>query len=374
MSGDVALSIPSESSNAIVFAVTDETIKKFEEYKSLRVKDIHDKAQLSAVHDARMELVRARTSVDKTRKAMNEQHQKQIDENNARAKKLLGTITPIEDALRAEEDRVEKELDEEREREKAAKLAQRKSNLSEIVGGYTDMLRAYPDDYLLSVSETVFNTLCKELPVTVSVRKAADEAAVERRKKEEEAAAEARRIEEQHRIALAAQQEEERKRQAEQAAELERQRQELERKRNELAEQERKQREEQEKAQREIEEQRLAVERERQEQERQRQQEEERRLAAIKAAEEAESRKQAELKLAEERRQREEQEKARIESLKPAVTRLSEWADAVRSYGLGEFGKLQLEGESAKIGERVIWQFEAAMSAIGCDLERSVSV
>ena len=166
--------IPTGETNqphTILFSVTSETVKRFEGYRDLKVTDIRDKGQLAAVHTARMELVKARTTVDKIRKEMNEDHNKEIKNNNEKAKGLLSLFEPIELHLKNEEERAESELEAERVASKNKLLNDRKAAMAEVVGEFKDILAAYPDDYLSSVSASVFDPLLMTLRVQVEGRK-----------------------------------------------------------------------------------------------------------------------------------------------------------------------------------------------------------
>ena len=160
--------IPTGETNqphTILFSVTAKTVKRFEGYRDLKVTDIRDKGQLAAVHTARMELVKARTTVDKIRKEMNEDHNKEIKNNNEKAKGLLSLFEPIELHLKNEEERAESELEAERVAAKHKLLNDRKAAMAEVVGEFRDILAAYPDDYLSSVSASVFDPLLMTLRV-----------------------------------------------------------------------------------------------------------------------------------------------------------------------------------------------------------------
>ena len=201
--------IPTGETNqphTILFSVTSETVKRFEGYRDLKVTDIRDKGQLAAVHAARMELVKARTTVDKIRKEMNEDHNKEIKNNNEKAKGLLSLFEPIELHLKNEEDRAESELEAERVAAKNKLLNDRKAAMAEVVGEFKDILAAYPDDYLSSVSASVFDPLLMTLRVQFEGRKqlaeqqrianeAAEKAAAD--KAESEAKAEVERLKQQ---------------------------------------------------------------------------------------------------------------------------------------------------------------------------------
>ncbi len=99
-SKDTFLSVP----------VTPAMIEKFKTYP-MKIDDITDKKSLKLVHDRRIELRNARTSVDKARKKMNEDARAEIERNNATYKAVLAELAPIEEALTAEEERVEKAIE-----------------------------------------------------------------------------------------------------------------------------------------------------------------------------------------------------------------------------------------------------------------------
>ena len=189
------INVPPETAapEVVLLSVTATTIKRFESFRALRVADIHDKGQLKAVHDARMELVKARTTVDKVRKEMNDDHQREIKLNNEKAKGLIEQFAPIEKLLTDEETRVETALESERVAEKTAKLNTRKASLAAIVVEFTDMLAMYPDEFLGGMPESAFKPLCESLEVQVSVRKMAAE--TQRKANEAAATAAAEQIE-----------------------------------------------------------------------------------------------------------------------------------------------------------------------------------
>ena len=74
-------------SNVILsMPVSEEMLARFRTYGGLKVEDITDKKTLRVVHERRMELRSARTSLEKARKQMNEDAQNQIKANNAKYK------------------------------------------------------------------------------------------------------------------------------------------------------------------------------------------------------------------------------------------------------------------------------------------------
>ena len=95
---------------AIQFPIADAQIEKFRaDYMALKIADIDDKEGAKLVHEARMTLVRARTSVDKARKKLNEDaldHQRRV---NDEAKRITALLLPIETHLETQEVRYEAE-------------------------------------------------------------------------------------------------------------------------------------------------------------------------------------------------------------------------------------------------------------------------
>lgn len=105
---------PPEPDQESFLVLTPDAIERFENYRTLAIKDIHDRKELAEVNSKRMELVRVRTTVDKTRKAMNEDARKQIAENDSKAKAVLQRIEPIESHLKGLLDAAETMLEAER--------------------------------------------------------------------------------------------------------------------------------------------------------------------------------------------------------------------------------------------------------------------
>jgi len=105
-----------------------------EKYMLLKITDLNDKEQFDAVHDARMIMVKVRTTTDKQRKKNNEAANKYVKDNNAAAKEIVEAAAPIETHLQTEEDKVTKE----KERIKAEEVRIEK----EKIQGRVDALQA----------------------------------------------------------------------------------------------------------------------------------------------------------------------------------------------------------------------------------------
>lgn len=159
----------------ILYSVTDETIKRFEGYLDFRVTNIHDKAQLKELHDKRMELVRARTGIDKVRKQWNEDWQKIIKENNATADALKKRMEPIEKKLTDYEEEVERQIAEHKAAERKKVIDARKKRLAEI--GWLDDVS---ESVVSELSEAAFEDYLTERLAIVAQRKIEEQARLER--------------------------------------------------------------------------------------------------------------------------------------------------------------------------------------------------
>jgi hypothetical protein len=329
------------ASDPVVFSITEETIKRFEKYRDLKVVDIRDKAALKVVHDARMELVKARTTVDKLRKEFNEEAQKEIAENNAKAKSLTEKFAPIEKHLKDEEERVESALEAERVESANKVYRERCDALAEI--GADPM----PEQLIRAASDVSFEQLLVTARVQVEQKKIIAEqqriAAEEAKRAEIErmrlqAEADERRAAEQAK--LEAERAAFEKRQQE-AAELQRKADEERARRIAAEEADRVQREAVRRAEEqaklameraELESQRMAIEDERKRQEAAaemlRKAEADRIEAEQRAAAEAERLKAVEAeRIAAE--QKEAEKKARLEAMRPDLEKLGQWIDAI---------------------------------------------
>lgn len=335
-------------SNVILsMPVSEEMLARFRTYGGLKVEDITDKKTLRVVHERRMELRSARTSLEKARKQMNEDAQNQIKANNAKYKSILEIIVPIEDELKAEEDRVEKAIEDARQAAANKLLQERMQAFKDI--GYEiqeSVVRAMSadsfDDTLLMARGVV-----QERARLAEVARQQEE---ERLRLEQERQAEferheAERIrlqrEEQERLRvenerleqerLQRQAEEDALRKAE-AERLEKERlafeeerrkaqEELDRQRAEMAEMIRQQEEEKRKA---AEEKRLAEEQELLRQQRERLAAEAAERERLRIEREAEEKRLAE-EAAEKARQEAEAERQRLEALKPDLQKIADY-------------------------------------------------
>ena len=105
---------------------TEATIAKLKgEYMTLKTNGIDDKAAYEAVHAALMVMVKVRTSLEATRKILNEGAQVYVKAINADTKRLTILAEPVESYLFEQRDIVDKE----KERIKAEKDAQEQAKL-----------------------------------------------------------------------------------------------------------------------------------------------------------------------------------------------------------------------------------------------------
>lgn len=96
-----------------------------EQYMPLEITDLNNKEQFDAVHDARMVMVKVRTTIDKQRRSNNGTANKYIKDNNATAAELADAAAPIEMHLLAEEKKVtdeQKRIKAEEERKEKEKI------------------------------------------------------------------------------------------------------------------------------------------------------------------------------------------------------------------------------------------------------------
>lgn len=143
---DVAVVPTGSPTTLLLFSVTPETIRQCDKYRGLKVTDIHDKAQLKAVHDARMIMVGYRTTCKKEHKAAREDAIREQKRVLASENALVAMIAEIEGPLEAEENRVQAAIEAERVAKKKALHDSRKAQLIEAVGEFTEILGMWPAD------------------------------------------------------------------------------------------------------------------------------------------------------------------------------------------------------------------------------------
>lgn len=226
-----------------------EIAKLKKKYAGLKVNGVEDKAGLKVVKEALADVVSRRTAIDKKRLSLTGGYRKIVEAINGEAKRLTGLIVEIEDPLRAEKERIDaliKEEKERKEKEEQEKLDNRIATLKEkgmVFDGSFYTIGASITMDIVSIKglkDSDFDFLVAKVEMEAEkIRKAQEEE--EKRKAAEEA--ERKRQQEE----LERQQAELRKQQEE----MEAQRKEFERQQQELAEMKLKaEREEQERKER----------------------------------------------------------------------------------------------------------------------------
>lgn len=202
------------------FNLTDAAIGKLRtDYMALVVTGVDDKAGCQRVHDARMDIVRRRTSIEKTRKDLKADSLEYGRRVDAEAKRLTALLAPIEDHLGSQEKIVLDEITRRREeaaRKEAERVQARVNRLFDFGArfdgqNYSAMGLMIPAAVVKSCTDEQFEQFCGQVQAKVDEEKARAEAEEATRK------AEAGRL-----AKIAAEQEAERKRLAEQRAEQER--------------------------------------------------------------------------------------------------------------------------------------------------------
>lgn len=204
---------------AILYSVTQATIQTMRErFSSLKIVDLNDKSGYEQVHKARMECVKARSEIEKTRKQLKAESLEYGRMVDSEAKQLTTAIEEIESQLASQQKRIddEKQL-----------IEQRKQDA--IVAERIEKLKPYPqtirsDAVIRSMSNAEFEGYLQEAIE-------ADKARIERERIAAEQA-EAKRIEDERIAAELAERKRiqaiEFERMAAEKAELDRQRKEQE--------------------------------------------------------------------------------------------------------------------------------------------------
>ena len=159
-----------------------------EKYMLLKITDLNDKEQFDAVHDARMIMVKVRTTTDKQRKKNNEAANKYVKDNNAAAKEIVEAAAPIETHLQTEEDKVTKEKERikaEEERIEKEKIQGRVDALQavKVVLPFMDVATMTDDEYatVLKQATEAFEIELKRIAEEEAARNAlAEKLAAER--------------------------------------------------------------------------------------------------------------------------------------------------------------------------------------------------
>lgn len=155
-------------------------------HTGLKINGLADKQGYAMVHAARIECRDARLLLEKTRKAENEEAKTFIKNCNAVAKYLTNLIAPTEDALDAEEEKYNAEVEAEKaraQREKAEKIDRRCAALQAV--GHPFLLSE-----ITLMNDTAFDFLLATATETFKVKEAQRieaEAALAKQKTEQEA-------------------------------------------------------------------------------------------------------------------------------------------------------------------------------------------
>jgi uncharacterized protein YhaN len=261
------------------------TIAKFrEKFMPLKITDLEDKDQFKVVHDARMVMVKVRTTIERERKSQKAaalQYGRDVD---SAAKELFDASNPIEEHLQTEEDKVlneQKRIKEEEAERERVKIQKRVDDLQQygVVKPFAEVATCSDEEFagMLSYSKDTFEA--------------------------------------------------EQKAKAEEEARLAAEREELARKAEEHAKRDREQSEKEE----ELRAEREAFEREKREAQEKKDREEFERQAKERAEREAKEKIEREKREAEEREEAEKAEAARQEALKPDKEKLIAWAALIRN-------------------------------------------
>ena len=134
-----------------------------EQYMPLKITDLEDKEQFQTVHDARMVMVKVRTSIEKQRKAQKEaalQYGRDVD---AKAKELFAESTPIEEHLQSEENKVldeQRRIKEEKDRIEREKIQKRVNDLQQygVVKPFDEVATCSDEEFasMLSYAKDTF--------------------------------------------------------------------------------------------------------------------------------------------------------------------------------------------------------------------------
>ncbi len=173
----MATELSTAPKQAILFSVTRETIADMRNrFQSLKVNGIGDKTGLEAVHKARMDCVKARSAIEKSRKEMKEESLRIGRQIDSEAKALTAEVEQIEQPLIDQEAAIVKE------RERIAKeqedlLFAKRSQMLVAIGG------TMPESVVRKMSQLEFELAMENLVEELK-----------RRKEEEERRAEEKRL------------------------------------------------------------------------------------------------------------------------------------------------------------------------------------
>lgn len=319
--------------NEITFPdVTEAIIAEIEERSmELSISGVEDKKGLAMVHSARMEIKKLRVAVEKRRKELKADALEYGRRVDAKAKKFMDKLLPIEARLKGEEDRISAEKERiKREAEEARKrVVQGRVNKLQKLGADIEV------DLISDCSEEEFADILATAETEFEERKAREEEEARQRAEQAERERQEREAEQKR---LAAERAELERMRAKQEAE-EKARREAEEKRMaeahakadaELKAQQKRQ-EELELERQALERERAAIERERRQVEEERRLEQARKEAAEQARLEEQERAQAEAQAKAEEEERARAEAERREAMRPDLEKALAWIAKIQA-------------------------------------------
>jgi len=168
-------------------------ISKASKYKNLKIQDVNDKAGLSAVRVARLELKAIRVDISKKAKTIRESAVRFQKAVIARETELIELVEPTERILEAEEDRIEdekKRLREEEEKREFERLQGMMTRLSEVnyAMDFTELKGLTDDQFATVLQEATdkFHETARQMELELEKEREAQKAIEEARKAEDE--------------------------------------------------------------------------------------------------------------------------------------------------------------------------------------------
>lgn len=166
----------------VELSASDKIVAKLQPYMELKVLGLDDKEGLQKVHEARMEVRRHRIDVEKARKKLKEDSLDYGRRVDAEAKRITGLLEPIESYLEEQESIVEREKERLRQIEEQKKREKLKDRLDKLakVGAMRDpsIVAAIPDEAFNSMLENA------EREFEAKLKREAEEAAERDRQNE----------------------------------------------------------------------------------------------------------------------------------------------------------------------------------------------
>ena len=140
--------ITEQAATPILFSVTEQTVLAMKpQYLALRVNGIEDKEGLAAVHEARMKVVKARTTCEREHKAVKEDALRECQRSDQSKRDILALIAPIEKHLTDQEQAVENEKARIKQEREDAIYRDRVKQIEAVGGSLPEItLRALSDE------------------------------------------------------------------------------------------------------------------------------------------------------------------------------------------------------------------------------------